>query len=379
MQCARQGNDQLVQFDLMPTFARLLQRRVTIFLYALAGLVLGVVLAAIYPPWYAGRAVFLPPKQADLLTTSSGMSLFANSESGDLYIGLLGSRTVADDVIDRAHLMQEYNVTQREDARARLGAASAFEVDKNTLISITVRAKRPALAADIANAYLDALYRLNGQMAASGSIFRTSFFEQQLDEQRKALAAADLDLKNTQVRTGVVLPAGEAQANISATAQLQTQITLEQSRLAALRASETEENPEVARVRRSLGILQAELAARQSSSGARGSQGLPSNNKLPQLALENEEKAREVKLRQEGYEALVAQYEKARLSASDPGPQFQIVDRAVVPERKAGPPRRLFVIGGLTLGAMLGLLVVSLSSPARRLYEGVRRRTPVAA
>ena len=85
------------------------------------------------------------------------------------------------------------------------------------------------------------------------------------------------------------------------------------------------------------------------------------------------EKEREVKLRESVYNALVGQYEKARLAASDPGPQLQVVDHAVVPERKSGPPRTLIVVGGVFLGLIFGVAWLLFGSivlrPATALQE----------
>lgn len=359
----------VITFNLMPLVVRIVKGRRTIVLSAVVCALLGAALSFLIKPWYRAETQFLPPKQ-DLSAAPSFSFFSAGSDMSDLYLGMLRSRTVVDDVIDHVNLMQVYKARMRDNARAQLAANSTFSVEKNSIITVAVKASTPELAAQIANAYTNALYRLNGEMASSGSAFRTEFLEKQLQFQRQELTQADVALKQTEERSGVVLPAGEAQANISSTAQLQNEINLQESHLAALLVSETEQNPEVQQTETSLAKLRSALSARRSSE--QGS-GLASNAKLPALTLENEERTREVKLREAAYAALAAQYEKTRAAALDPGPQLQIISPAIPPEQKAGPPRRLLVMGGFFLGGLLALIYVALSGPVRRIAADFRR------
>ncbi len=231
----------------------------------------------------------------------------------------------------------------------------------------------PVLAAAIANAYLDALYRLNGQMVSSSSSHREDFFEGQLAEQKSVLAKAETDLKTTEERIGIVSPEGEAQAGLSATAQLQQQIGAAETRLAGLRAGATDQNPEVVEARTQLGELQSQLSRVQASTGVRRpGGGLASTRELPGLSLEYARKMRELKLRETIYDGLTQSYERARLASIDPGPQLQVVDRAIVPERKSGPSRKTYTVVGGLAGFAIGVVYLLLSSPVRGIYRAFR-------
>ncbi len=355
------------EFSLAEVVVRIVRGRWLLFGLTLLGLVIGLAAALLVKPYYQGEAVFLPPKNAENPTAL----IIGGNDPSDLYLGMLASRTVQDDVIDKLGLMRVFQAKDRMAARTQLGSMTRSAVSKNQLIVLDVRANDPELAAQIANAYLDALYRLNGTMVASASEHRRAFFETQLQDQKNALAAAEVALAETQKQTGIS-PGAEAQVGLNATAGLQSQIDAAEARLAGLRASETEQNPEVVTARSQLAQLQAELARQQSDApGGRG-RGLQTNGRLPQLSLEYTQKEREVKLRELVYNTLVQDYEKARLASIDPGPQFQIVDRAVVPERKAGPPRRLFAMGGLVGGFLLGLAILLLREPFARLLHFLR-------
>ncbi|CAN5534859.1 hypothetical protein BH10ACI4_BH10ACI4_15900 [soil metagenome] len=359
-----------VEWDFGKIVRRLLAKRLTLLMFLLGGAIVGLGIALLLPPWFKAQVVFLPPKNADLPASFSASSLLRSEDSSDTYLGMLMSRTVAEDVVDHAGLMQEYKATTRTQAKNTLSANSNFLVNKNSLLVVDVKASTPQLAAKIADAYLDALYRLNGEMVASASFHRREFFEQQLDQQKTALAQAELEMKKTEEQTGIVLPAGEAQAGLTATAQLQSAIGAAETRLAGLLMAETEQNPQVAQARAELAALRGQLLRQQANTKAQTpGGGLASTAKLPGLTLEYMRKARELKLRESIYDSLTQQYEKARIGSIDPGPQLQVVDRAIIPEQKSGPPRRLLIIGGAFAGLILGLVQVLVWAKFRRILR----------
>lgn len=377
LDAAREVDDAEVSWNLAPVVRRVLDGRRTLLISSAVGLLLSLLLVLVWKPYYSAQAVFLPPKNDPSTSVTPTMISLAGDDLSDTYLGMLGSRTVADEVIDKLGLVSQFQVKDEDAARVVLSSASRFSVNKNSLIIVQVDAKTGKLASDIANAYLEGLYDLNGQMVASASSHRRSFFDEQLREQKKALSDAEVELRNTQERTGIVLPAGEAQAGISATAQLQFEINQAETRLAGLRVAETEENPTVVQLRSQIAQLRSQLARQQASDAPRGSRtGLTPQGRLPEFTLESQQKQHEVQLRQAVYDALVQQYEKARLSSLDPGPQLQIIDRALVPNRKAGPPRKIIVIVGVVLGFLFGVLYILTAGLVRKFVAAVRKPLP---
>ncbi len=345
-----------------------------IALLTLLGFGAGLAALTVVKPYYVAQAVFLPPKNTDLNTAVSSGSLLAGDESVDIYLGLLASRDVADDIIDRLDLMRVFKAKEMGQARGALAGGSSFSVSKNALITVSVKTLDPKLSADIANAYLEALYRLNGKMVSSASSHRRTFFEEQLEEQKVALTKAELDLKNTQVSTGIVLPSGEAQAAVNATAELQASLGQAQAKLAAAEISGTDRNPEVVQARSLVNQLQGQLARQEADSGK--DRGIASNSRMPGLQLEYEQKAREVKLREGLYDALVQQYERARLASIDPGPQLEVVELAIPPEHKAGPSKKSFALTGALIGLALSLMYLLFTTPVRHFVRLLRNARP---
>jgi uncharacterized protein involved in exopolysaccharide biosynthesis len=332
--------------------------------WTLAGCLLGIGISMLLHKTYTAEAMFLPPINVESLQASS---IFSRQNPSDMYLGMLSSRSVSDDVIDRVHLKDVYHTPLYSIARSALAHQAKFSVSKNNLISISVVTEDPKLSTDIANAYLDALYKLNGSMTASASSHRKEFFQTQLDAERNSLAQAEAEMQAVQEKTGIILPEGEAAAGLSATARLEGALQDAETRLSSLLLSETDENPQVQNLRKQIATLEGQIAKQQIGPNAAPGSGLPSGARLPGLMADYLRKSRALKERDALYESLLLQYEKARLASDDPGPQLQIVDHAVLPERKSGPPRTLIVLAGTLLGGFLGLLWVLLAAPVRQL------------
>jgi len=359
-----------IELNFVDTVRRVIRARRALLVFTLAGCMLGVVIAFTWPRWYEAQSVFLPPESPE--TAIPTPSLLLKQDQSDMYLGMLSSRSVADFVVDHVGLMNVYHAKTRSDARTALRGSSKFLISKSKLISVTITARQPKLAADIANAYLDALYHLNGAMVSSAAEHRRVFFEEQLESQKNSLSEAEVELKKAEEETGIVLPEGEAQAGLRATADLQANINAAEAKLSALEVGATDQNPRVIEAQAQIAELKAQLVRQQANSKARlPGTGLASSADLPRLELEYLRKMRDVKLRELIYTTLTQQYEKARISSLDPGPQFQVVDRAVIPERKAGPPRKWIVLGGATLGFFVGLGYLLFVDSLKRLIHMV--------
>jgi uncharacterized protein involved in exopolysaccharide biosynthesis len=358
----------MVEFSLIDVLRRVAQGRYLLLATVLLGLATGLIAGFVWKPWYTAEAVFLPPRGGDI-GSSAAMLLGGATDSSDLYLGLLASRTLQDDVIDHVGLKSVYRVNSQSLARFLLSKQSKFSVGRNSLVSVNVLSSDPKLSAQIANAYVDALYRVNSTMVRSSSNARRAFYEQELGDQRAVLAKAEMELKDTEQATGLVLPAGEAQASVNETVSLQTQIGQAEERLAGLLVGATDQNAQVVQARAQLAQLRGQLERTQAAT-AKG-QGIPASSQLPGLTLEVEQKQRAVRQAEAAYELLLTQSARARLAATDPGPQLEIVDAAVPPEFPAGPNRRNLAVYGTVVGFLLGLLYILFVAPLRRLMADI--------
>ena len=272
------GKSTAREFDILDVVLIIAARKRLIFLATVAGFVLAIGVVLLVKPTYSAQTMILPPEQEQssgavmmgqfgALASMTGLGASLGIKNPvDLYIGILQSETVTDRMIKRFHLMEFYHAKRWSDVRYALKNNSKFVADKDGMIAIAVTDRDPKKAAAMANAYVDELYRVNNRLALGGASQRRLFYEQQLTQEKDRLADAEVALKQTEEKTGVIAPSGQTEEIIRQVAQLQAEITSREVQLDALRTSSTEQNPDVIRLNTELSGLRAQLRILESGS-----------------------------------------------------------------------------------------------------------------
>jgi uncharacterized protein involved in exopolysaccharide biosynthesis len=275
----------------------------------------------------------------------------------DLYIGVLKSRTIADGLIEQFGLRSVYKEPTLLDTRKALEKRVTIESGKDTLIHIVVEDRDPNRATALANAFVDALSEQNSRLALTEASQRRLFFAQQLNTEKTALADAEVALKKNQESSGLVLPAGQGEALIRSTAQLRAELASREVELESLRTFATEQNPRVETAQREMAALRDQIHKLEASGGSEGI--TVTANRLPAAELDYVRKLRDVKYHETLLELLAKQYEAAYIDEAKSAPVIQVVDRAIVPDKKSWPPRAIFIsaaaIGSLFLAVVIAL------------------------
>lgn len=347
------------------------------------------VVVFIRPPSYKAEATILPPQQqqSSLAALASGAlgglagsgmaSQLGLKTAADLYIGILKSRTIGDDIVERFHLKEVYGTKLTSMARQSLSSHVNFASGKDSLITVTVKDHNPQRAADLANAFIDELYKQNSRLATTDASQRRLFFEQQLNGEKEALANAEAALKSTQQATGLLSPSGQAEILLRSGAQLRAEIVSREVQLQAMRTYATEDNPQLQILKREIGSLQGQLNQIEASGGS-GSKLELSAGKMPEASLQYIRKLRDLKYHETLYELIAKQYEASRIDEAKQAPVIQIVDRAIVPDKDSRPSRTLVVMlcafAGLILSSGLVLLFHRISQSLVNLNK---TQTPV--
>ena len=195
------------------------------------------------------------------------------------------------------------------------------------------------------------------------------FFEQQLELEKNKLADAEVALEVTQNKTGIIQPQGQAEAVIMTITQLRAQISASEVELSALRTSATDQNSQVIQLQSQIAALRAQLA--DFEKGHAGSAKLAGNiltptSQVPAASLEYIRKMRDVRYHETLFELLARQYEMAKVDEAKQGQMIQVVDPALVPEKKSWPPRALLTLLAAILGTMLASFWVILQAAYRQ-------------
>ena len=346
----------------------LYEGRRLILIATLVTVLLATALAFLLPRTYTSTATFIPPgtnNNSGLSAIMGQMSLMGGGAllgsggktQGELYVGILKSRSVLALLANWYHLKANYNLKSEAGTEARLLKNSTFEVGvKDPIVTIGVTDRSATVARDLADGYLRALQDTDVRLALTESSQRRAFFEQRLEREKEALADAEVKFQKSQKQTGLIAPAGQTATKIQTLANLQAQVTNRQVQLASMLQNESEENPDVIGMRREIQALEAQ--ARQLENGQdRKEFGSFSASQVPALEMEYIRSARDVKYHETLFEIIAKQYEAARLDEAKEAP-IQILDRANLPETPSGPHRKLILAIGLLAGPVLGAAYV---------------------
>ncbi|MEW5771860.1 MAG: Wzz/FepE/Etk N-terminal domain-containing protein [Pseudomonadota bacterium] len=341
----------------------------------LVAAVIAAGISMLMPNVYTATTRILPPQQqqssaAAMLGQPGALAGGAGAALGiknpnDLYMGMLNSRTLADSLIQRFKLTERYGAKKLDDARSTLGGLTSVSAGKDGIISISVDDKDPKFAAELANAYVDELYKFTQTLAITEASQRRLFFEKQLKQAKDELANAEVAFKQTQERTGVLELDAQGKAMIESLGAIRAQIAAKEVELGALKTFATEQNPEYILVQQQLSGLRAQLAKLEHG----GESGLIPTGKLPEAGLENIRRLRDVKYYETLYELMAKQYEIARVDEAKNVSMIQVLDKAVPPDYKTKPKRSMIVmLTAVTVGflaILIALLRESMSKPRR--------------
>jgi uncharacterized protein involved in exopolysaccharide biosynthesis len=269
----------------------------------------------------------------------------------DLYVGILKSRTIEDALVQSFELQGIYHEKKLSDTRRELERSTTISAGKEGLISIAVEDADPERAVQMANAYVTELRDLLQHLAVTEAGQRRLFFEQQLQQTKDDLANAEIALKETQQKTGMLQLDSQSRAIIEAIGRIRAQVAAKEVQLHAMGSFATEQNPDYVLARQELEGLRAQLAKFEQQSPDTADPILASG-KIPSLGLEYVRRVREVKYREAMFELMAKQYEAAKLDEAKEAAVVQVVDPAVKPDKKSSPKMSIFIL----LAAMLGLI-----------------------
>ncbi|MBZ5641212.1 MAG: lipopolysaccharide biosynthesis protein [Acidobacteriia bacterium] len=354
------------------------------------GALASLAIAFIIPKRFESTTRLMPPEQAG---TSSGMALLAAAatgaagsalnpsmlapglgstagdllglkSSGALFVGILRSQTVEDDIIRKFDLQKVYGDSHIADARDDLEEhMDATEDRRSGIITIHVADRKPDRAAGIAREYVNQLNQVVTVLNTSAAHRERVFLEQRLAEVKVDLSSAEQKFSEfASKNTAVDIPA-QGKATIEAAAMLEGQYISAQTELETLKQIYADGNVKVraARARvEELGRQLDKLGGRYDASApADGQAGqsvtYPSLKKLPVLGVTYADLYRNARIEELVFGTLTQQYESAKVQEAKETPTVKVLDPPLVPDKKSFPPR----IQILFLGTCLSFAAVA--------------------
>src|SRR3954469_21816761 len=276
---ARVAEDEIDLLDLLIVLAK---RKRLILTVTAASAAVALIVSLLLPNRYTATTKILPPQQSQSASTmllsqlaGGGMGPLAAlagpglglKNPNDIYLGILKSRTIEDALIAKFDLLRVYHEKRASDARKELEKASDILTQKEGLISISVEDKDPKRAAALANAYVEELRNVTQHLAISEAGQRRLFFEQQVQQAKDDLSRAEVALKETQQKTGMIQLDSQAKAIIEAVGNLRAQVAAKEVQLQAMRSFATEQNPDTVLAQQQLAGLRTQLSKLENQPG----------------------------------------------------------------------------------------------------------------
>jgi uncharacterized protein involved in exopolysaccharide biosynthesis len=350
-----------------------LARRKSLFAKVIgASSAIGIILCLVLPAHYTATTKIMSPQEGQS-TTSMMMSQIMGSGSdplaaiagggltpkspNDLYIGLLGSRLVADAIIERFGLVEVYRVKDMTAARNALALNTLISSEKSGFIDISVTDKDKKRAADIANAYPELLRGLSKSLAVTDASRRRLFYEDQLRQAKDSLIQAELGFQHVQQEKGIVQLDAQAKAIIESLAEIRARIAAKEVEVEALKSYSTDRNPNVELALNELSSLrsQADQMATRNNANGFADLGL---KQVSGAGLEYLQADHELRYRQAVYDMLLKQLDTARLDEAKDAAIIQIVEPAIMPERRSSPKRTLVMLVWVFIGIAASFALV---------------------
>ncbi len=288
-----------------------------------------------------------------------------SKNTGAMYVALLRSRTVQENLVRKFDLMKVYHARYIEVARKTLDHNTEITEDrKSYVISLTVTDHDQNRARNLAQGYVEELNNLLAHVTTSSAGQQRVFLEHRLSQVKKDLDTAENKFSQYASKNATLDLPEQTRAMVESGAVLQAEVIAAQSELQGLQEVYTPNNVRVRAAQARLAELQRKLqqlggvptGSAPASSGAQEEQLYPPIRQLPLLGVEWANLYREVKVQETLFQLLTTQYELARMEEARQTPVLNIVDPANFPERKSFPPRLVLIAASTLLCLILATI-----------------------
>ncbi|MDZ7371244.1 MAG: Wzz/FepE/Etk N-terminal domain-containing protein [candidate division KSB1 bacterium] len=364
------------EFSLYPALLLMARSWRLVLRNMLAAAAVAAVIAFILPSRWRAVATLMPPQEKETSAvgamlaqiTLPGMQMPKPQSNAQLFVEILKSRTLNERILNRRFavgndslpLYRILRFKSPEIGYYRMIKKTQFMVLPNDIVSVAVELRNPNLAADVANAYIEELDRLNLEKSVSRAKNSRLYIESQLAETERRLRAASERLALFQQQNKAVSLEHQVQAYVEQAADLSGKILAKEIEIGVMLQSMTSDNPLVVRARSELEEMRRRAREMEIGKDRPSIDGYLPFRDIPPLALQLAEQLREVKVQETVWQLLTQQYYQAKIEEARNTPTVQVLDPATPPVFRSFPNRKLMVIVAAVLSAVLSLIYVIL-------------------
>jgi len=344
--------------------------------FAAYSAIVALIIALLIPSRFASTARLMPPDppggqgmamlagivgKMGATIGSLGGDLLGMSTSADLFAGVLQSRTVQDDLIEKFNLRQVYGQRRWIDARKELSRRTDISIDrKSGILSIQVIDHEPKRAAAMAQEYIVQLNKVVILLNTSSAHREREFLEDRLREVKTPLEAAEKDFSQFASKNAAIDIKEQGKAMVEAAAILEGQYIAAQTELQGLRQIYTDQNIHIRATQARVDELRRQItkmggkAELTNEDPPKDGEPYPSIRQLPLLGVTYADLYRRTRVEETVFETLTQQYEVAKVQEAKAVPSVKVLDPPEIPEKKVFPPRLLFAFLGGIFAMVIG-------------------------
>jgi uncharacterized protein involved in exopolysaccharide biosynthesis len=260
-------------------------------------------------------------------------------------------------LIKKFNLHEVYNQKNTDVIYKTLADRTKTQVSrKSQIVSVSVDDRDPGRAAEMANAYVDALDQVNRTVNITEGHRKRVFLEDRVDKVKKDLVAAESALKEFQEKYKLIAIDEQAKVTIEGAARIKGEIIAAQIELEVLKKFGTERQNEAIMLKSKIAEMEYHLSriGQGDSEKSTGSENKPSKktmpdfyipfSELPELGMQLARLTRDAKVQAKVFELVTSRYELAKIEEAKDMNTIQILDRAVPPETRSSPKRTQMVV-----------------------------------
>ncbi len=333
------------------------KKRFFISVFLITGIIAYLLIYFFVKEEFEARATILPVSSSEAPAISgilknikslpvSGLGGETNQDM-NLYTSIVYSRTFIEDIINKFNLYKQLDIDTnrlgyRELTLNMVRKLILTKISDDQVYEITVTLNNPVLVAKVTNYIIDLLNRTIVDLQITKSKNNREFLDQRYKDVQNRLSLAEESLRKFQEKSGLLDSKEQIKGIMSAYSDLESKYITQQVELSVLEKISNENSPQVKNLKTQVDELGKKMSDLQIEGNKDGY--LLALKSLPKKATEYVSLYREVEINSSILEFLVPLYEQAKFQEQKDTPVLQVIDRAVVPEKKSYPPRTIFAL-----------------------------------
>ncbi len=334
--------------------------------------VLSVIISLLLPKWYKATAVIMPPEteESKLAGISANLGafglggMFGGSESQMRFLAILKSRTLLEAMNKKFDLQKRYKTKNLESTIKALRGKINIKVEEEEQIVVSILDKDQDIVADMANYIVYCLDNLNITLTASKAKSSREFIENRIEIVRDSLNKLENEISMFMQKKGIISISDQMKTAVEKAADMKAGIMAKEVELEVKKRVLSIKSPEVGSLESELVILRKKF--NEFYSEASSEKLFLNFDKIPDMQKEYLQLKRKAEYYAKLLEYLGPQYEQAKIEEAKDVPTVQVLDKAVRPEKKNKPKRKMIVFFALFITLFLEITTIIAGDNIRR-------------